>query len=52
LFAVMLALPWIDYLPHWHFAILIGVGLNALVIFLVLTLVARGLRAMGSVRGG
>ena len=52
LFAVMLALPWIDFLPHWHFAILIAVGLNALVIFLVLALVACAIGAAGSVRPG
>jgi hypothetical protein len=36
--AVMLAWPWIDYLPSWHFAILLGVALNAVAIYCVLAL--------------
>jgi len=36
--AVMLAWPWIDYLPRWHFAIWLGVALNAVTIYCVLAL--------------
>jgi hypothetical protein len=28
LFAVLLAWPWVDYLPRWHFAIPLSAGLN------------------------
>lgn len=38
LLAVMFAWPWIDYLPSWHFAILIAVALNAVTIYCVLAL--------------
>ena len=38
LLAVMLAWPWIDYLPSWHFALLIAVALNAVTIYCVLAL--------------
>ena len=33
LFAVLLAWPWVDYLPKWHFAILLAAGLNAAIVF-------------------
>ena len=36
--AVMLAWPWIDYLPNWHYALLIAVALNAVIIYCVLAL--------------
>jgi hypothetical protein len=36
LFAVMLAWPWIDYLPSW--ALLLGVALNTAAIYVVLAL--------------
>jgi hypothetical protein len=38
LLAVMLAWPWIDYLPSWHFAILIAVALNDVTIYCMLAL--------------
>jgi hypothetical protein len=38
LLAVMLAWPWIDYLPSWRFAILIAVALNAVTIYCMLAL--------------
>jgi len=38
LLAVMMAWPWIDYLPSWHFALLIAVALNTIAIYCVLTL--------------
>ena len=38
LLAVMLAWPWIDYLPSWHVAILIAVALNAVTIYCMLAL--------------
>jgi hypothetical protein len=33
LFAVLLAWPWVDYLPRWHFEILLAAGLNTAIIF-------------------
>ena len=36
--AVMLAWPWIDYLPKCHAAILIAVALNTVIIYCVLAL--------------
>ena len=36
--AVMLAWPWVDYLPKWHYAFLIAVALNAVIIYWVLAL--------------
>ena len=36
--AVMLAWPWIDYLPKWHYAFLIAVALNAIIIYIALAL--------------
>jgi hypothetical protein len=36
--AVMLAWPWIDYLPKWHYAFLIAVALNAVIIYIALAL--------------
>jgi len=36
--AVMLAWPWIDYLPKWHYAFLIAVALNAVIIYFALAL--------------
>ena len=36
--AIMLAWPWIDYLPHWHFALPLAVALNAVTIYCVLAL--------------
>ncbi|HEV8422869.1 MAG TPA: hypothetical protein VGQ40_05955 [Chthoniobacterales bacterium] len=38
LLAVMLAWPWIDYLPKWHYAFLIAVALNAVIIYFALAL--------------
>ena len=38
LLAVMLAWPWIDYLPSWRFTLLIGVALNTFTIYCVLAL--------------
>ena len=35
---VMLAWPWIDYLPKWHYAFLIAVALNAVIVYFALAL--------------
>jgi hypothetical protein len=49
LFAVLLAWPWVDYLPRWHFAILLAVGSNAAIVFcgfaLLENVMKRGHRA-------
>jgi hypothetical protein len=42
LLAVLLAWPWIDYLPRWHFSIVLAVALNAMTIYLLLALLSLG----------